>query len=129
MTVGSLGDLPFFVDSSQMQTFTDMKWSSEAKYSTHALHLEKGRIELTGFNPDEVSFEMELSAYLGVNPKTAMNKLHSMLKKGTVSKLVIGTTVIGASWVVKNVSREFKHVYKDGELVSATVSVTLLEYE
>lgn len=128
MNIGSLGSLAFYITDKEVQIFTDMKWESEANYETHSLHLKKGRVELTGFSPDQVSFEMELSAFLGVNPNAALNQLDVMMANGQVNKLVIGTKVIGTNWVVNKVSRAFKHVYKDGDLVSLTVTVGLIEY-
>lgn len=128
MNIGALGSLAFYTDSTAVRTFDKMKWDSKANYSTHDLHLQKGRLELTGFDPDEVSFDMTLSKYLGVNPNTALSQLDTMLKNGQVCKLVIGTKVIGSSWVVTKIGREFDHVYSDGELLSLTVSVDLTEY-
>lgn len=128
MTIGTFGDLYFYVNASAIQTFDKMKWDSKANYQTHDLHLQKGRLELTGFDPDEVSFDMELTAYLGINPNKALSQLDTMLKNGQVCKLVIGTKVIGNSWVVAKIGREFNHVYKDGDLLSVTVSVELTEY-
>ena len=128
MKIGALGDLAFTVDQDKMQNFEKLKWSSSANYQTHSLHLRKGRIELTGFNPDEASFEMELSAFLGVNPRKALAKLEKMKDKGSVNKLVIGTQVIGEKWVVSKIAREVKYVYQDGEIVAIRVTVTLTEY-
>lgn len=128
MNIGSLGTLPFYIDDRHVQIFTDMKWESSAKYETHNLHMQKGRVELTGFDPDKVTFELELSAFLGVNPNDALSELDTMMKNGVVNKLVIGTSVIGTNWVVSKVSRAFKHVYKDGDLVALTVNVSLTEY-
>jgi len=85
-------------------------------------------VELTGFDPDKVTFDIELSAFLGVNPNDALSQLDTMMKNGVVNKLVIGTKVIGSNWVVHKVSRAFKHVYKDGDLVALTVNVSLTEY-
>lgn len=128
MKIGALGNLPFYIEGDKVQTFKDMKWDSKANYQTHSLHMQKGRLELTGFDPDTVSFEMELSAYLGVKPDDALTILDSMLANGTVSTLVIGTRTVGNSWVVSSVSRGFNHLYKDGKLISMNVSVTLMEY-
>jgi len=128
MTIGALGDVSFYVSDKAAQTFTNMKWKSSAKYSTHELHMKKGILELTGYDPDELSFSMKLSAFLGVNPRKAMDQLESMKNAGKVVQLVLGTKIIGKRWVVKEISRTFDTFYKDGSLVEASVDVSLTEY-
>lgn len=128
MTIGALGDVSFYVSDKAAQTFTNMKWKSSAKYSTHDLHMKKGILELTGYDPDELSFSMKLSAFLGVNPRKAMDQLENMKNAGKVVQLVLGTKIIGKRWVVKEISRTFDTFYKDGSLVEASVDVSLTEY-
>jgi len=127
-TVGCLGNIPFKVSSKTYQTFQDMSWSSEASYSTHGRHGKKELLEFTGFKADELSFNMFLSAFLGVKPYKVLEKLNKMMKKGSIATLVIGKDIIGTKWVVTKLSRSFKHVYKDGALISCEVTVTLKEY-
>ena len=129
MIIGNFGDVVFQVSSETVQTFENLSWSSAAKYGSHALHMKTEMLEMTGYAPDEVSFEMFLSAFLGVSPEQILQALQQMLKKGTVASLVLGTTVIGKKWVLTKIGRSFKHVYKDGTLVSCQVNVTLQEYE
>ena len=129
MTIGSLGNVPFKVTKKTVQTFTNMSWSTKANYSTHKLHMKTGMLELTGFDPDEISFDMFLSAFMGVKPMKVLKKLQQMLVKGKVCTLVLGTDVIGKKWVITEISRSFKHVYKDGALVSCEVTITLKQYE
>lgn len=126
--IGCLGDVPFFVSQQQMQTFENMTWSSSASYSTHARHMKQELVEMTGLKADTASFDMLLSAYLGVKPKKVLNKLQKMLEKGTVCTLVIGTDIIGKNWVITDLSRSVKHVYMDGTMVSCQVSVKLKQY-
>ena len=126
--IGCLGDVPFFVSQKQMQTYENMTWSSSASYATHARHMKQELIEMTGLKADTASFDMLLSAYLGVKPKKVLNKLQKMLEKGTICTLVIGRDIIGTRWVITDLSRAIKHVYKDGTMVSCQVSVTLKQY-
>lgn len=128
MTIGSLGDVVFKIDDKTMQTFTELNWDSKASYSKHSRHMKKQLVELTGFEADEVSFTMTLSAYLGVNPEKMLKKLENLKNTGAVNTLVLGTTVIGSKWVVEQIKRKVQNTYKDGTLVSCEVTVTLLEY-
>ena len=126
--VGCLGDIPFHVNANCVQTFQNLSWKSSAKYSTHARHMKKELLELTGIEADEISFDMFLSAYLGVKPMTILKKLEKMMKKGTVVPLVIGSDIVGKSWVVSSINRAVKHTYKDGTMITCEVNVTLKEY-
>lgn len=128
MTIGTLGDIAFYASSEALQTFEDLQRKSSVSYAEHKLHKKKPMLELTSFNADEVSFEMNLSVLLGSQPNKVHSTLIKMMNDGRIATLVIGTTVIGTSWVITNVSQKFKTLYKDGRLISCEVSVTLKEY-
>lgn len=127
--IGCLGDIPFQVSAKQVQTFNDLTWTSSAKYSGHALHLKTEQLELTGFSADQVTFSMELSAFLGVKPDKMLTKLQKMLAKGSVVPLIIGRTVIGPRYVVTDLSRSYNRVFMDGRLLSCEVKITVKEYK
>lgn len=128
MRIGTFGAVPFYVEDKGIQTFQNLTWKSSASYGSHKLHLQTEQIEFTGKAADEASFDMTLSAMLGVNPMEAMELLHAMLENGQVAQLVLGTSVIGTKWVVSGLSRAFDYVYKDGTPLSCTVTVTIKEY-
>lgn len=127
-TIGQLGTISFYASAEAVQTFNNMKEDSGVSYSEHKLHLQKPRTEMTGKSADTISFDITLSAFLGVKPKQTYKKLEDMMTQGRVVTLVLGTNIIGQQWVVTNLSRTFKHVFKDGSLVTADVSVTIKEY-
>lgn len=127
-TLGSLGDIPFGVSDKTYQTYSNMSWNSTANYATHALHGKTAMLELTGFDTDEISFDMYLSAYFGVKPMKLLNKLQKMMQEGRVVPLILGTDVIGKKWVITKIGRAIKHVYKDGTMISCEVSVSLRQY-
>lgn len=126
MIVGSYGDVSFSVSSEMVETFEKMKWTSAASFAQHKVHGEHAVVEFTGFDADKLTFEMQLSAMLGVNPQQELDKLRSMLTNHVPHPLVIGTTLIGSKWVLTNLSTEFGHIYKDGALLTCKVSVTLM---
>ena len=127
-TIGQLGSVSFVASSKTLQTFDNMQQKSSASYSSHKLHMKKPMLELTGFDSDEISFEMTLSAFTGAKPVKIYEKLIKMKDNGKIVSLVLGTKVIGYQWVITDVSRTFKHVFKDGSIVSLDVSVTIKEY-
>ena len=132
MTIGTLttgsNDVTFYASSEGMQIFEDLKHKSSVSYSEHKRHRKKPLIEMTGKNADEVSFDMELSVLLGAKPKKTFDTLVKIMNNGEIGVLVLGTSLIGTTWVVTDVSRTFEHLYKDGRMISCKVSVTLKEY-
>lgn len=132
MKVGYLGvgktssDVAFQVSDKKVETFTNMKVRKQANYATHKIHGHKALPELTGLDADQVTFDMILSAYLGVNPKTELEKLEAFMENGTICNLVLGDQLFG-TWVVKSIPYNVEYVYKEGDIIQAKVSVTLME--
>ena len=132
MNVGYLGigdaatDIAFHVSSETIETFTNMKVRKQATYSTHKIHGHKAVPEMTGMDADQVTFDIVLSAYLGVNPKTELDKLEAFMADGTICNLVLGEQLYG-TWVVKSIPYNVEYVYKEGDILQAKVSVTLME--
>lgn len=127
MNVGSFGDVVFSVSSDTMETFQNMKMTQSASYSEHKVHGTQSVIEFTGFDSAQLTFEMNLSAFLGINPKTEMTKLRDMQLSRKGYPLALGTDLYGTKWVLKSMSNTYERFYKDGTLISAKVQVTLLE--
>lgn len=128
MTFGSFGTVNFQVSSAVVENFKSLKWTSTASYSQHKVHGKKAVPEFTGFDADKMTFEMTLSAFLGVNPKTEMEKLQKMMTDKKAYSMALGTDLFG-KWVVQSISREFQHVYADGKLLQCKVNITLLGME
>jgi len=132
MKVGYLGigdtskDVAFMVSSGLIETFTNMKVKTQANYSTHKIHGGKAVPEMTGMDADQITFDMLLSAYLGVNPQKELGKLQKFMEDGTICSLVLGDQLFG-TWVVKSIPYNVEYLYKEGDITQAKVSVTLLE--
>ncbi len=126
MIVGTLGTVTFEVSPDVVATFGNMNWQSSANYGQHQVHGGKAVPEYLGRGCDTVTFDVIISAFLGVNPKSVMDKFIGMLKSGQTYPLVLGTDVYGR-WHVSAVSSAFERVYKDGALLSAKIKITLLE--
>ena len=129
MIVGALGDIVFKVSDSVIETISKFKWSGSAKYATHQRHGTDALTEFVGNDPDKVSFSIILSAYLGVNPQTELNKLWSAMRSGTALPLVLGEKGYGKyRWTITNLSISGQYFDGEGNLTQADVSVTLQEY-
>ena len=126
--IGSFGKVTFQASSSVVETFKSMKRTATASYSQHKVHGKRAVIEFTGFDAEKLTFEMTLSAFLGVNPKTEVDKLRKMLTDKKAYSLALGTDIYG-KWVLQSMTDEIQYVYGDGKMLQCKVSVTLLGME
>lgn len=127
--IGCLGEMVFTVSEETILTLDNMTWSGSARYATHQRHLTNALTEFTGIDPDKISFEMVLSASLGIDPLQEVVKLWGYERSGQAVFLVIGEKGYGKyRWNV--ISHEEKMVAYDqkGNVTAATVSVNLQEY-
>lgn len=129
MVVGKLGDIVFEVSDETVQTIDNMLWSGSARYVTHQRHLYHAKTEYAGMNPDQISFEMTLSACLGVNPQTAINKIWAYERDGETLPLVIGRKGYGKyRWTITQHTIKPKYHDSEGDPFHVIVSVNLQEY-
>ena len=127
--IGTFGGLSFVVSSSKVSTFDDLKWDTSAAYATHDRHLQPDLLEFLGPDPEQITFKMKFSVFLGVNPLKAVNDLRRMVREGTVERLVIGGRVYGDyKWAITKVSNAMKTFDNKGNCWAAEVTVTLKEY-
>lgn len=127
--VGCLGDIVFEVSSKTVETLDNVEWSGSAQYSTHQRHLYNALTEFVGLDPDKMTFDIILSAYLGVNPITEVVKLWNYERTGKAVPLVIGNKGYGKyRWSVVSHTMKMQTFDPDGDVATATVSVSLQEY-
>lgn len=104
--VGCLGDIVFTVSDRTIKTIDNVTWSGSARYATHQRHGTHALTEFTGLDPDKMSFDIVLSAYLGVDPITEVVKLWNYERSGIAVPLVIGNKGYGKyRWSVCDVTR------------------------
>ena len=112
-----------------VQTLNNAQWSGSARYATHQRHLKDALTEFCGLEPDTFSFDMVLSAFLGVNPQTEINKIWQYERSGEALSLVIGNKAYGKyRWNIVSHKAKMQHCDKEGNLLHATVSINLQEY-
>lgn len=127
--IGSLGNVAFQVSTATIETINNLMWSSSAEYATHERHGTTALTEFTGVDPDKITFDIELSVYLGVSPLTEIDKLRTYLRSGTAISFVMGSRVYGQyRWTITALKIKGQSFDKSGDLERATVSVTLQEY-
>ena len=64
----ALGNIVFEVSSRKVRTFRDLKRTHKARFATHNLIGNKPMLEYIGPDVAEITFTMQLSASLGINP-------------------------------------------------------------
>lgn len=129
MVIGALGDIVFQVSAETVETINKVVWSGAARYAKQDRHLIDSLTEFTGLEPDSISFEMELSAYLGVDPLSEIIKIWQYERTGKTLVFIIGDKSFGKyRWVIEKHQVKMKNFGKGGKLMAATVSINLLEY-
>ena len=127
--VGCLGDVIFTVSRSVVRTLENMTWSGSARYATHERHLTHALTEFTGLDPDKITFDILLSAELGVDPIAEVVKLWNIERSGRAVPLTVGTKGYGKyRWNILKHEMKMKTFYGNGDVHTATVSVSLQEY-
>ena len=127
--IGTFGGLSFVVSSNKVSTFDDLKWDTSAAYATHDRHLQPDLLEFLGPDPEQITFKMKFSVFLGVNHLKSVNDLRRMVREGTAERLVIGGRVYGDyKWAITKVSSAMKTFDNRGNCWAAEVTVTLKEY-
>ena len=129
MNIASLGDVTFSVSDKVVETFKSLKYTESASYSQHKPHGAMAVPEFTGFDAPQITFNITLSAFFGINPRKEYDKLREMMMSKKGYALAIGTELFGDLWLITNLSRALEYMYKDGTPTQYSVSVTLLGME
>ena len=129
MVTGALGDIIFEVSDETVKTLNNLNWGGSARYATHQRHGTHAMTEYTGMGADTISFDIVLSAYLGVNPMTVIGQIFTYERNGTTLPLVIGNKAYGKyRWVITKHSMKGQFFDGAGDLTHCKVSVNLQEY-
>ena len=129
MQIGTLGEILFSISDRAIETIQNFVWSGSARYSTHQRHLANALTEFTGLDPDSITFDIYVSAYLGVNPMTEVVQIWNYERGGTAVPLTIGTHAYGKyRWSILSHKMKAQDFDETGDMTSATISLTLQEY-
>lgn len=127
--IGCLGDIIFEVSDDTVRTLDNMVWSGSARYAIHERHLTHALTEFTGLDPDNITFDIVLSADLGVDPLTEIVKIWNIERNAEAVPLTIGTKGYGKyRWTITKHEEKMKAFFRNGDVHTATVSISLLEY-
>lgn len=129
MLVGALGDIVFEVTPETVKTLDNLTWTGKANWAIHERHGGDALTEHTGQGADEISFDIYLSAFLGVSPMKEIEKIWEYERAGAALPLVIGEHKYGRyRWGIQNHTAKGETFTAEGDMLTATVSLNLLEY-
>ena len=127
--IGCLGDIVFMVNSKVIETPDNIQWTGSVRYTEHQRHLNNALTEFTGIDADKFSFNLTLTAELGVDVMSELVKIWTYERKATPLPLVFGEKAYGKyMWTIRNHKIAMNYFEAGGNLSSAVVSVNLLEY-
>ena len=129
MIVGALGDVVFSVSSRMLKTISNFVWSGSARYATHDLHAGNSISEYTGTDLAKITFDIQLLASLGVDPMSEIWRLFDLERQGVTLPLTIGNHGYGRyRWTILSHKTKAEHYDGHGNIISATLSISLQEY-
>lgn len=129
MTVGSFGDVVFSVTTDTVRTLNSLSLSDNAAYVAHSVHGLQEVPEYTGLSAPKISFSVTLSAFLGLDPMTELEKLRTMLRSKKGYPFALGSDVYGDLWILTDIATDCEYFYRDGTLMSINVRLSLLGME
>ena len=98
-----------------------------ADYAQHALIQGKPRSEWVGDGLDELTLELTLHALLG-DPEAQIRRLKTAMRAHEPLPYVLGSGDYRGVYLITEVGTTTRRTDAQGRLISATVSVSLLEY-
>jgi len=116
--------------SVKVMTFDNFQRDGDGRWATHEIiGTNKPVMEFIGPGLETISFSVFLNTMLGITPIDEMKKLRQLRDNGIVCTLTIGGNAVTAnSWVVTKLSESHKSYSNQGNLLAATVNISLTEY-
>jgi len=110
-------------------TFSGMTQKVSGKYSKHNVIGQKDHSEFTGPGNRNISFKMLLDISFGIKPREIIDSIEAAVENGEVNYLIIGGRMFGKNkYYISSVSETMDVVMGGGEIVRATLNVSMEEY-
>lgn len=128
--IGNLGKLiTFNVAENSILTFEKLTQEVKGRWTTHAPIGGKPYSEFLGPDNRTISMPVTIRAEYGINPRKTIESIEQAVEKGEHYVLVIGGKRIGSyEWVISSMSQSWNRVLNNGELISASLTLSLTEY-
>lgn len=129
MSVGNFGKITFTVSQKKAYSFDNFKRTRAAEWKEHNRYNNKPLSEFNGPGLENITLDIYLDASLGINPRNEIERWGKLVNSGHHDILVIGGQQVGKyEWKIESISEDWKDFLNKGELLTATISVTLSEY-
>ena len=127
--IAKWGNITFAVSSDSFLSFSGMKRTISAKWTSHPIIGKRPKLEYQNPEMEEISMEVIFDAELGINPREEMQKFRRACKKGFVNHFYInGKKIAKRKFYISEVTENWNEIWNEGELVRATASVTFCQY-
>ncbi|TXI98962.1 MAG: phage tail protein [Neisseriales bacterium] len=131
-TLGGFGDIVFTVNPFKIMNFDDAEHKSSVDYAEHRTVGRKPKLEYQNPNADEVSLNVTLASFLGLNPKEQLKKFEEYMLDGDVFDLILGNGLMESNvlgeFVIESLSRSYKEVSFLGDVTNIKLGVKFKEY-
>ncbi len=130
MIVGNWGTaLVFRVSEREALLLQNLTRTVGAEWTTHSRIGQKDQSEFLRPSLQQVNFTVVFDATLGVRPRASLDRLDSLVEYGAIYPLVIGGRRVGHyRWKINSISEAWDTILSGGELMRASVTVTMQEY-
>jgi len=127
--LGAFGKtIVFEVNDRRIMAPQDVKREISGRWKTHEIVSKRPKMEFLGPDLAETKMKIVLSAEHGAKPRKTLESIEKAVNEGTTDWLVIGGKILGSQKVaITSCSEAWDTIYNQGELVKATVEITLKE--
>ena len=128
--IGNFGKLIIFETSDRrVLNFDDFNKTVSGNWAKHERIGKKPKSEFLNPGLQGLTFTIVLDAMHGVRPRSTMETIEKAVESGRVEPLVIGGAKVGKNrWAITQMGEAWNTVLNGGELVRATLNLTLEEY-
>lgn len=128
--IGSFGKLIVFETSdSRVLNFKDFQKTVSANWGKHERIGKKPLSEFLNPQLQGITFTVTLNAQHGVRPRKTLENIENAIESGRVESLVVGAGKVGKNrWKITQMSETWDTILSHGELMKATLNLTLEEY-
>ncbi len=129
MSLASFGsDVVFEITDTRLLTWTSMRRRGDARYHDHETYGTKPKPEFLGPSLEEITFSARLDAAFDVNPREVLATLRDLRDRGVAERLIVGDDKVG-TFTIRALSEDHQRFDRAGNLICATVELTMKEYE
>lgn len=128
--IGTLGrKIIFDTNDERILTFNGMTREVTGRWTEHEVLGSKPKPEFLGAGNQSITIPIHLSANLGVRPRSVLEAIAAMVESGAAEVFVIGSRPVSPNpFRIMASSETWDTLYSGGELVKASLSITLGEY-